>query len=117
MNCILLLLLLGCCGGFGNGQGRSGDNCGGYGNGQGRSGDGCGCGDNAAFYDGNFRTTFPSVGDGCGCANGVSETSDEGNCDRNYDGAQQRGGFSGNPSNWQDYPEISRRDDCGCENG
>lgn len=91
MNCIFLLLLLSCCGGFGCGGSRSGGNCGGitpY-----ADNNGCGCG---------YQDAIPLSGnDGdCGCG----------------DNGQGIRDISGNPSNWQDYPEISHRDNCDCDN-
>lgn len=87
MNCIFLLLLLSCCGGFGSGGSRSGSNC----------------NDASPFTNGNnIGNTFPTVGSGCDYQDATPLSGNNGDC--------------GNPSNWQDYPEIPRRDNCDCDN-
>lgn len=101
MNCIFLLLLLSCCGGFGCGGNRSGGNCSGitpY-----SDNNGCGCGDASPLSNGNnIGNTFPTVGSGCDYQDAIPLSGNNGDRD--------------NPSNWQDYPEISRRDNCDCDN-
>lgn len=101
MNCIFLLLLLSCCGGFGSGGSRSGSNC---------------CGD-APFTNGNnIGNTFPTLGSGCGYQDAIPLSGNNGDCGCGENNQGTRNVLDGNPSNWQDYPEISRRDNCDCDN-
>ena len=110
MNCIFLLLLLSCCGGFG-GDSRSGDNCGC--DGDGRSGGRSGRGNTSSRGNvNNIRNGFPAVGSGCQEATPFSDN--DCGCGDNNQGI--RSVSDGNPSNWQDYPEISRRENCDCDN-
>lgn len=100
MNCIILLFLLGCCRGWGNGR-----NC------RGCSGNACGCG---------ARTDS-----GCGCGNGRNRDMAQRNFDRGDCGCgnpepedcgcrqEEREccdvpGMI--PPPWQDYPPFPRRD-------
>ena len=113
MNCIFLLLLLSCCGGFGA-DSRSGGSCGCDGsafsdnNGYGRS-------NNSSRGNGNnIRNGFPAVGSNGGCQEATPFSGNNCGCGDNNQG--NRSISDGNPSNWQDYPEISRRDNCdSCE--
>ncbi len=117
MNCIFLLLLLGCCGGWGNDRG-CGNGCG-CGNGR-----GC-CGRPEQGRGGRHehrhdchekeRPRCEPCNDGCaarpapepcGCAREERECG----CDAPSSGII--------PPPWQDYPRFPRRDngeDCGCE--
>ena len=115
MNCILLLFLLGCCGGSDNGGSGSGcgynrtsslgngNNIGGY-----RTSDnnGCGCQGNVS-----------PINDGCGCQGNVSPINDDCGCGQDGDFRSNFDNPGQNPPGWQAFPEISRRDnDCGCDN-
>ena len=103
MNGVLLLLLLGCFGGFG-----CGDSATPYvGNG--------GCGQGTAPGNGNnIRSGNSGLGNDCGCPDNVAPvTSGSGSCDGD-DGIST---VSGGPSHWQDYPGIpGRENNCDCEN-
>lgn len=107
MDCIVLLLLLSCCGGFGGGNNRSGNNCGSTLS----QNDGCGRGNASPLRNANNIRN-----NDCGCQESVSAARNGNDCDQ--DGNVRS--FSGqNPSSWQDFPEISRRDNdnnCDCEN-
>lgn len=109
MNCIFLLLLLGCCG-FGA-DGRSGG-CGCGNSGISPASNGCGCGTAPTTGSGNIRGGFPSLGSGCGCQD--EKTYPDGCCGEENQGA--RSVYDGNPVNWQEYPEISRARSCDCDN-
>lgn len=113
MNCIFLLLLLSCCGGFGCGGSRSGSNCVGnipYTDNNGRSCDGT----SPLSNGNNIGNTFPTLGSGCGYQDAMPLSGNDGDCGCG-DNDQGIRDISGNPSNWQDYPEISHRDNCDCD--
>ena len=91
MNCIFLLLLLGCCGGWGN---------------EGCCGNGCGCGDRRE--DCCRRRPEP-----CGCERRPEPC----DCDRERPchgpepcGCGQEGSSGLIPPPWQDYPKFPHRD-------
>lgn len=100
MNCILLLLLLGCFGGFGCGNnGTSYANNGGF-----DQGTSLGNGN-------NIRSGNPGLGNDGGCPDNRAATL--GNNDDGDDGIST---VSGGPSHWQDYPGIpGRENNCDCE--
>ena len=102
MNCIILLLLLGCCGGFGCGNnGTSFANNGDcyapgstLGNGNNIRRGNSGCDSDYGRMD-NFVAT---ANNGCDSDDGIATVSD-------------------GPSNWQDYPSIpGRENNCDCDN-
>lgn len=104
MNCIILLLLLGYCGGFG---------CGNNGRSYVDNGDGGGLG--LPLGNGNdIRRGNPGSGNDCGCPDNGVATADNGS---GCDGAEGISAFSGGgPSHWQDYPTIpGRENNCGCD--
>lgn len=103
MNCIILLLLLSCCGGFGCGN-----------NGTSYVGNGGGYDPGLSLGNGNnIRRGNVGSGSDCGCADsGVAAANNDG-CDSN----DRITTVSGGPSNWQDYPSIpGRESNCDCEN-
>nr|WP_300835451.1 hypothetical protein [uncultured Acetatifactor sp.] len=127
MNCIVLLLLLSCCGGWGNDCG-CGNRCG-CGNGR----DCCGrqehrhgchekerpCSDGCGARDGRReRPCCEPYDDGCGRERPRCEPCDDG-CGREERDCGCDAPSSGMiPPPWQDYPKFPRRDngeDCGCE--
>lgn len=114
MNCIILLFLLGCCGGWGNGCGRTG-NCG--------CGGRSGCGGQNCGRMGNMRNCGcreeeqrQEDGD-CGCEESHDhhhhhhhhEQEEEGcGCERNERESCDVPGMI--PPPWQEYPSFPRRD-------
>ena len=114
MDCIVLLLLLSCCGGFGGGNNRSGNNnCGSTFS----QNDGYGRGNASPLRNANnIGNNFSPRNNDCDCQESASEARNSNDC--GPDGNVRS--FSGqNPSSWQDFPEISRRDNdnnCDCEN-
>lgn len=116
MNCIFLLLLLSCCGGFGCGGNGSGRNY--YGSNTSSARDGSGdCSNDSALRNGNdIGNSFPPVGSGYDFQ-GVNSRSGNGNdcgCEENGQGVREAS--DGNPSHWQDYPGLSRRENGDCDN-
>lgn len=104
MNCIILLLLLGCFGGFGCGN-----------NGTSYVGNGGGCDSGSSLGNGNNIRRGISGSDGdCGNTDGGFAIA---NNDYSRDSNDGITTVSGNPSNWQDYPSIpGRESNCDCEN-
>ena len=104
MNCIILLLLLGCFGGFGCGN-----------NGTSYANNGCGYDSGSSLGNGNNirRGNSGPDGDGGCMDSGTAAVNNDYGCDSD-DGITT---VSGGPSNWQDYPSIpGRESNCGCEN-
>ena len=103
MNCIILLLLLGCFGGFGCGT-----------SGTSYVSNGGGSDSGTALGNGNnIRRGNSGTGGDCGCTDsGVAIANNGYVCDSD-DGITT---VSGGPSNWQDYPSIpGRESNCDCE--
>ena len=111
MNCIFLLLLLSCCG-FGCGGNGS---CSCNGNNpatpaSAANGSGCGCGGSQRTGNGmRGNNGFPTVGNGYGCEETDSPNDNDCGCPQNC------GNGDGNPPHWKDYPGLSGREGCGCE--
>lgn len=110
MNCILVLLLLGCCGGWGNGNGCDCcavpyDNCDCR---RGARRESCD-GRNSGFGNPD-RRNHGRRPDGCGCEKvpPVRESSDCG-CGQND---REDNGPGLIPPPWQDYPKFSHHDNC-----
>lgn len=116
MNCILLLLLLSCCGGFGCGGNESGRSY--YGSNTSSARDGSGdCSNDSALRNGNdIGNSFPPVGNGYDFQRGDSRSVNENDCgcDENSQGGREAS--DGNPPHWQDYPGLSRRENGDCDN-
>lgn len=111
MNCIILLLLLGCCGGWGD----NGCGCSAPGRGCGDAGKGCHAG-RRPERKGPDRMGRPGP---CGCEEEkpcCEERERECDCECDRSGAGDCGGPGMIPPPWQDYPKFPRRDgeDC-CE--
>lgn len=114
MNCIFLLLLLSCCGGFGCGGNGSGRNY--YGSNTSSARDDSGdCGNDSALRNGNdIGNSFPPVGSGYDFQGGTSRSGNDCGCDENGQGVREAS--DGNPSHWQEYPGLSRRENGDCDN-
>lgn len=119
MNCIILLFLLGCCGGWGNGCGRScgchscGCDCDRCGDG-GRGNCGCGRADDCRG-NGRGRGTMP------GCCD-RRDSDRRGGCEEEHHHKHEDCGCAADsrescgvpgmiPPPWQEYPGFSHRDD------
>ncbi len=114
MNCIVLLFLLGCCGGWGNRSGCGTGNC------------GCGCGNDCCGNDrdrgrrdgccGNGRDVrglpcdrgTPGRGRDCGCMEEHRHEHDDCGCAADVRESCEVPGMI--PPPWQEYPGFHHRD-------